>query len=90
MPAGLLLGLVSGRLLTKPEWEQLKWRSRPAAEGQHWQAWEAAHESYCNEVSAAHGESDADDGIAVEPETLFLSSFGYGARTAAAWHLNRD
>lgn len=82
MPSGLLLGLVSGRLLTKPEWEQLKWRSRPAAEGLHWEAWEAAHESYCNEVSAAHGESDADDDV--EPETLYLSSFGYGAHASAA------
>ena len=77
-PAGTVLGLVAGHLLTYEEWHELKVKAPGAEEGDvketHW-AWEIAHESYCSELTAPGADDDDDDS---DTPKLYLSSFGYG------------
>lgn len=95
LPCGHLLGLLQGLLLTKGEWETLKWSPAGAGEkgggagGPQWLAQEIAIESYCHELTLPHHPNAAGYN-GEEPQKLYLSSFGYGAtyesytRTAVA------
>jgi len=79
LPGGCLLGLLVGHLLTQSEWETLKWNSSAAGgeKGPLLLAREIALESYCSEMTLPKADGEE------EPQKLFLSSFGYGARLAA-------